>query len=45
VQPVPVPVPLSEKVSFAAEALFAFDKSVLKPQGQTALDVMGQGTD
>jgi OOP family OmpA-OmpF porin len=32
------PVPTSEKVSFAAEALFDFDKSVVKPQGKAALD-------
>jgi OOP family OmpA-OmpF porin len=42
VEPAPVvkaaPVPTSEKVSFAAEALFDFDKSVVKPQGKAALD-------
>jgi OOP family OmpA-OmpF porin len=32
------PVPTSEKVSFAAEALFDFDKSIVKPQGKAALD-------
>jgi OOP family OmpA-OmpF porin len=37
-QPVPAPVPTSEKVSFAAEALFDFDKSVVKPEGKAALD-------
>ncbi len=37
--PAPVqPVPVSEKVSFAAEALFDFDKSVVKPEGKAALD-------
>ena len=38
--PVPkaAPVPTSEKVSFAAEALFDFDKSIVKPQGKAALD-------
>lgn len=39
VQPAPaVPVVVSEKVSFAAEALFDFDKSVVKPEGKAALD-------
>lgn len=37
-QPPQKPVPVSEKVSFAAQALFDFDKSVLKPDGQAALD-------
>ena len=32
------PVPTSEKVSFAADALFDFDKSVLKPEGKAKLD-------
>lgn len=41
--PAPAPVPekpqpVSEKVTFAAEALFDFDKSVVKPEGQAALD-------
>ncbi len=36
--PAPAPQPVSEKVSFAAEALFDFDKSVVKPQGKLALD-------
>ncbi|NHZ40763.1 OmpA family protein [Massilia aquatica] len=39
VQPAPAaPVAVSEKVSFAAEALFDFDKSVVKPEGKAALD-------
>ncbi|NHZ88528.1 OmpA family protein [Massilia sp. CCM 8733] len=39
VQPAPAaPVLVSEKVSFAAEALFDFDKSVVKPAGKAALD-------
>jgi OOP family OmpA-OmpF porin len=29
---------VSEKVSFAAEALFDFDKSSVKPEGKAALD-------
>lgn len=33
-----VPVPLSQKVSFSADALFAFDKSALKQEGKTMLD-------
>ncbi|MEJ7805710.1 MAG: outer membrane protein OmpA [Telluria sp.] len=35
---VPPPVVGSEKVSFAADALFDFDKSVLKPEGKEKLD-------
>lgn len=30
--------PLPQKMSFSADALFAFNKSVLKPQGKTMLD-------
>ena len=39
--PPPAPVvlaPVSEKVTFASDALFDFDKSVLKPEGKTMLD-------
>ncbi|MES2316699.1 MAG: OmpA family protein [Pseudomonadota bacterium] len=36
--PAPAPVPTSEKVSFAAEALFDFDKAVVKAEGKAALD-------
>lgn len=36
--PAPAPTPTSEKVSFAASALFDFDKAVVKPQGKAALD-------
>ena len=36
--PAPVPLPVSEKVALAAEALFDFDKAVLKPDGKRALD-------
>ncbi|MGZ5198993.1 MAG: OmpA family protein [Telluria sp.] len=32
------PQPVSEKVSFAAEALFDFDKAVVKDEGKAALD-------
>lgn len=42
VAPAPVaaaaPQPVSEKVSFAAEALFDFDRAVVKPEGKAALD-------
>jgi len=38
--PAPAPQPTSEKVSFAAEALFDFDKAVVKPEGKAALDDM-----
>jgi len=36
--PAPAPVPTSEKVSIAAEALFDFDKAIVKPEGKAALD-------
>ena len=36
--PEPPPVPVSEKITLAAEALFDFDKSIVKPQGALALD-------
>ncbi|MFC4933403.1 OmpA family protein [Massilia sp. GCM10023247] len=36
--PAPEPQPVSEKVSFSAEALFDFDKAVVKPDGKAALD-------
>jgi OOP family OmpA-OmpF porin len=36
--PAPVVVPTSEKVSYAADAFFDFDKAVLKPEGKNALD-------
>lgn len=32
------PVPVSEKVSFSAEALFDFDKAIVKADGKAALD-------
>ncbi|MBA4108328.1 MAG: hypothetical protein C0487_01865 [Leptothrix sp. (in: Bacteria)] len=35
---VPVPAPQTEKVSFAADAFFDFDKAVLKPEGKAKLD-------
>ena len=42
VTPAPAPVapaaPTSEKVTFAADAFFDFDKSVLKPDGKAKLD-------
>jgi OOP family OmpA-OmpF porin len=34
---IPAPAPVSEKVSFAAEALFDFDRSAVKPEGKAAL--------
>jgi OOP family OmpA-OmpF porin len=37
--PQPAPAkPLPTKISFSADALFAFDKSVLKPEGRAMLD-------
>ena len=39
VTPIPAtPTPSSEKVSFSADALFDFDKAVLKPEGKAKLD-------
>ncbi len=49
--PVPAPAaaaPTSEKVSYAADAFFDFDKSVLKPEGKAKLEDLVsklQGTD
>ena len=36
--PAVIPAPVSEKVTFAADAFFDFDKSVLKPEGKAKLD-------
>jgi OmpA-OmpF porin, OOP family len=36
--PAPAPAPTSEKVTFAADAFFDFDKSVVKPEGRAKLD-------
>ena len=36
--PPPPPAPTSEKVTFAADALFDFDKAVLRPDGLAKLD-------
>jgi OOP family OmpA-OmpF porin len=38
--PAPAPVAVSEKVSFSAESLFDFDKSVVKADGKAALDAL-----
>jgi OOP family OmpA-OmpF porin len=38
VAPVPVTPPAASKVTFAADAFFDFDKSVLKPEGRAKLD-------
>ncbi|RPH65709.1 MAG: OmpA family protein, partial [Burkholderiales bacterium] len=37
-KPAPAPAPTSEKVTFAADTFFDFDKSVLKPEGKARLD-------
>ena len=42
-QPAPLPepapaAPLQQKISFSADALFAFDRSDLKPEGKAMLD-------
>lgn len=36
--PPPAPPPLNQKASFSADALFAFDKATLKPEGMAMLD-------
>ena len=36
--PKPAPKPVTEKVTFAADVFFDFDKSVLKPEGKARLD-------
>lgn len=36
--PPPPPAPVSEKVTFAADAFFDFNKDVLKPEGKAKLD-------
>ena len=37
-KPKPKPAPVAEKVTLAADVLFDFDKSVLKPEGKNKLD-------
>jgi len=37
-EPKPAPKPVAEKVTFAADVLFDFDKSVIKPEGKAKLD-------
>lgn len=34
----PAPVPVSEKVTYSSDALFDFDKSVVKPEARAKLD-------
>jgi OOP family OmpA-OmpF porin len=36
--PMPAPAPVASKVTYAADAFFDFDKSVLKPEGKAKLD-------
>jgi OOP family OmpA-OmpF porin len=36
--PAPAPAPVSEKVTFAADTFFDFDKATLKPDGKAKLD-------
>ena len=43
--PPPPPVPTSEKVTFAADAFFDFDKAVLKPDGKAKLEDMASKLD
>jgi len=37
-KPAPKPKPVAEKVTFAADVFFDFDKSVIKPDGKSKLD-------
>jgi OOP family OmpA-OmpF porin len=37
-KPEPKPKPVAEKVTFAADVLFDFDKAVIKPEGKSKLD-------
>lgn len=37
-EPKPAPKPVAEKVTFATDVLFDFDRSVIKPEGRTKLD-------
>ena len=37
-EPKPPPKPVAEKVTFAADVLFDFDKSAIKPEGRSKLD-------
>ena len=36
--PAPKPKPVAEKITFAADVLFDFDKATLKPEGKSKLD-------
>ena len=40
--PKPKPKPVAEKVTLAADVLFDFDKSVVKPEGKSKLDDLAQ---
>jgi len=42
--PPPPPAPTSEKVTFAADAFFDFDKAVLKPEARAKLDDLASKT-
>lgn len=37
-EPAPAPAPVAQKVTYAADAFFDFDKSNLKPEGRASLD-------
>jgi OOP family OmpA-OmpF porin len=41
-KPAPPPKPVAEKVTLAADVLFDFDKSVIKPDGKNKLDDLSQ---
>ena len=37
-EPKPAPKPVAEKITFATDVLFDFDRAVIRPEGQTKLD-------
>ncbi|MBV2235932.1 MAG: OmpA family protein [Sterolibacterium sp.] len=40
--PAPAPKPVAEKITLAADALFDFDKAVLRPEGKAKLDDLAE---
>jgi OOP family OmpA-OmpF porin len=41
-KPAPAPAPVAQKVTLAADVLFDFDKSVIRPDGRNRLDDLSQ---
>jgi OOP family OmpA-OmpF porin len=42
--PLPLPKPVTEKVTYAADVFYDFDKAVLKPEGKASLDELSVKT-